>query len=253
MRWSVSIAIDGKLTAEVDPDAVLATASMGKLLLLAEAARQFTEGSLSPDARVVIEPADAVGDSGLLQWMHETELSLESLAVLIAGVSDNLATNALLRSIGLDAVDRLRAELGLESTRLLDRIRDTRLPGDPPWPSQGSAAELRALFASLADGSLVSAQVSARTLAWLQRNTDLSMVAAAWGLDPLAHSVLANKTGSDAGVRADAGVLRVDGRTATYAVLASWDPSTDTALRAPVMRAMRAIGEAIGSELGMTD
>ena len=252
VRWSVSIAIGGRVAAERDADAVLPTASMGKVLLLAEVARRLEDGSLRADTHVAIEPGDAVGDSGLLQWMAEPSLSVASLAALVAGASDNLATNALLRVIGIDAVDRFRAGAGLEAIRLLDRIRDRRGPGDPPWPSQGSAAELRYMFAAIDTGTFVSSAVSTRLLGWLRLNADLSMVAAPWCLDPLAHDALASKTGTDAGVRADAGALRVGGRVATYAALASWDPSTDTALRAPVMRAMRAIGEAIGSELGMT-
>ena len=57
--------------------------------------------------------------------------------------------------------------------------------------------------------------VSRRLRRWLSANTDLSMVASAFCLDPLAHFepdrgiMLVNKTGTNAGVRADAG--RVDG------------------------------------------
>lgn len=247
VRWSVSIDIDGQVVAELGAHDVLPTASMGKVLLLAEVARRIEDGSL--DARIAIAPEDSVGDSGLLQWMAEPELWVESLAVLVAATSDNLATNVLLRTVGLDAVDRLRADAGLESTRLLDRIRDERGAGDPPWPSQGCAAELRQLLAAIDTGSFVSPAVSARLRGWLRLNTDLSMVAAPWCLDPLAHDAQMSKTGTDLGVRADAGVLRVGDRVATYAVLASWDPSTD--LTVPVMAAMRDFGRVIGSAIGL--
>jgi beta-lactamase class A len=69
------------------------------------------------------------------------------------------------------------------------------------------------------------------------------MVASALGLDPLAHVrpdrgvLLRNKTGTDAGVRADAGLL---GGLA-YAVLARFDD----ARRDQVLEAMRAIGSAM--------
>ena len=51
-------------------------------------------------------------------------------------------------------------------------------------------------------------------LGWLSLNADLSMVASAFGLDPLAHRsadhglLLVNKTGTDGGVRSEVGVLR---------------------------------------------
>lgn len=251
VQWSLSIAVDRAVVAEHDPAAVLPTASMGKILLLAEVARQLETGSLQREARIALEPADDVGDSGLLQWMAEPTLSVESLAVLVAGVSDNLATNVLLRTVGLDTVDQLRVEAGLESTRLLDRIRDVRGPDAPPWPSQGSASELRSIFAAIDGRSFVGSAVSARLAAWLRCNADLSMVAAPWSLDPLAHDSLMSKTGADAGVRCDAGALRVGERVATYAVLAHWAADREDELRAPVITAMRSIGRAIGTAMGI--
>ena len=62
-------------------------------------------------------------------------------------------------------------------------------------------------------GDAVSTSVSSQVLGWLATGVDLSMVGAAFGLDPLAHAVpdrgisLHNKTGTDAGVRADVGLV----------------------------------------------
>ena len=89
-----------------------------------------------------------------------------------------------------------------------------------------------------------------RVRAWLEGGADLSMVAGAVGLDPLAHRAddrpafaLAHKTGTDDGVRADVGVVgrRGVGGEASYAVVASWDP-TDGDRTDEVLAAMRAVG-----------
>jgi hypothetical protein len=139
---------------------------------------------------------------------------MADLAAMVGATSDNLATNVLIRHIGLEAVRARTETLGLTRTALLDLVRDHRGPDDAPQLSIGSAKELTWLFASLARGEIVSPEVSQRVVGWLSLNSDLSMVAAAFGLDPLAHRMpdhnllLMNKTGTDGGVRSEVGVLR---------------------------------------------
>jgi beta-lactamase class A len=154
-------------------------------------------------------PRDSVGDSGIWQHMQSPSLPLADLATLIGATSDNLATNVLLRYVGLEAVRARTETLGLTRTALLDLVRDHRGPDDAPQLSIGSAKELTWLFASLARGEIVSPEVSQRVVGWLSLNSDLSMVASAFGLDPLAHRMpdhgvlLMNKTGTDGGVRSE--------------------------------------------------
>src|SRR5690606_13931153 len=104
-------------------------------------------------------------------------LPIADLGALVGATSDNLATNVVLRHVGLDAV-RTRAEsLGLARTALLDVVRDHRGPDDAPQLSVGSAAELSWLFAALSRGQIVDQATSQRVIGWLSLNTDLSMVA----------------------------------------------------------------------------
>ncbi len=83
-------------------------------------------------------------------------------------------------------------------------------------------------MARLHRGDIVSPEVSARVLRWVAANADLSMVASAFGLDPLAHAepdrgiTLINKTGTISTVRADVGVVSGPAAEVAYAVLASW-------------------------------
>jgi beta-lactamase class A len=69
-------------------------------------------------------------------------VALADLATLIGATSDNLATNVLLRRIGLEGVRAATAELGLRSTALHDEVRDVRGPDVPERLSSGTAAEL---------------------------------------------------------------------------------------------------------------
>jgi beta-lactamase class A len=238
--WSVKIGD----RAFHQPERRLRTASVGKLLLLIETARRIEDGRLDPAEPLAKDPALAVADSGLWQHLSVPALPVADLAVLVAAVSDNFATNVLLGRIGLRPLTGLAAELGLRETALLDFVRRKRAPTDPPTLSWGTAGELAAVMSGLARGTVVSPAVSARVDAWLATGVDLSMVASAFDLDPLAHidGALRNKTGTDDGVRADVGHVGL----LPYAVLANWNPG-DGDRTAEVMHGMRAIGRAMAA------
>lgn len=257
VEWSACVrGVDGDVVWQQDAGRVLPTASVGKLLLLLETARRIDAGSSSP-ALLLSRGRDPVGDSGLWQRLATTELPVADLAQLVGAVSDNLATNVLLRHVGLDAVDALRRALGLVGTRLLDEVRAVRGSEHASTLSTGRADELSALVHLLGASGGARPEGAERVTGWLAGNTDLSMVAAAFGLDPLAHRpadqprvLLWNKTGTDAGVRADVGEVS-RGRTAyAYAVLAAWQPGLTPNPTSEVLASMRAVGAALDTSLG---
>jgi beta-lactamase class A len=246
--WAISIRdAAGHELARCDADRAMKTASVGKLLLLIEVARQRDAGELSGAALLSRDPELLVADSGLWQHLQVEKLSVDDLCVLIASVSDNTATNVVLKQVGLQALHALAESLGLVHTALFDYVRDRRGPANPATLSTGSASELSWLMSQLSRNELVSPAVSKQVNAWLATGVDLSMVASAFGLDPLAHVLIdrkfliRNKTGSDPGVRADVGSIgRGTGRY-SYAVIANWDsPTAD--LRDVVLSGMNSVG-----------
>ncbi|MGS0687711.1 serine hydrolase [Nakamurella sp. GG22] len=229
----------GEELATLDPHAVRPTASVGKILLLIEVARRLVHRELDPATLFTRTSEDAVADSGLWQHLHTRSLAVADLAVLVGAVSDNLATNVLLREIGLPAVGATAEALGLRDTALYDRVRDHRGPQDPTTLSTGAAQELAELFGRLHRGEIIDPTVSATVLGWLNLDTDMSMTSGAFGLDPLAHGAadrdwwVAHKTGTDTGIRADTGLVRGPLRAVSYAVLAEFDDADrDAALDA---------------------
>lgn len=231
----------------IDDRIVLPTASVGKILLLIEVSARLSQQAV-PAIEVLDKTAkDAVGDSGLWRHLQARSLPLADIATLVGATSDNLATNVLLREVGLDAVRARTEELGLLRTALLDLVRDHRGPDDAPQLSVGSTAELAWLFAALARGQVVDALTSSRVLGWLSLNTDLSMVASAFGVDPLSHRgvdhglQLVNKTGTDTGVRSEVGILRGPRRGLAYAVSVQF-ADRSIAARLRVLDALRAVG-----------
>lgn len=237
----------GRTLVAIDERIVLPTASIGKILLLVEVSARLTERDFSGYGILDKTPRDAVGDSGIWQHLQAPSLPVADLATLVGATSDNLATNVLLRQVGLDAVRARTESLGLLRTALLDLVRDSRGPDDAPQLSVGSTAELAWLFAALARGEVVDTLTSSRVLGWLSLNADLSMVASAFGLDPLSHRgtdhgvLLVNKTGTDTGVRSEAGVLRGPAGAVAYAASVQFNDS-GLAARLRVLDALRVVG-----------
>ena len=251
-------------------DAVAPVASVGKLLLLLEVGRQLDAGDLDPDRPLSRTGLEPIGDSGIWYRLATDTLPLRDVALLVGTWSDNLATNALLDLVGLDAVDATRRALGLRYTRLLDRVREVRGPEHAPTLATGAARELATLMLAIRRGTALTPGASAFTAACLDGGLDLSLVASAFRLDPLAHRTadgdgssgvgdgahgggiaVANKTGTDAGIRADVGVVVGPNRTLAYACLASWDPALDRdgALTAHAVEGMRAFGALLRGQL----
>jgi beta-lactamase class A len=251
IEWAVSVrdAAGAELVCS-NGDRVMKTASVGKLLLLVEVARQCADGVLSGATLLSRDPQYEVADSGLWQYLQVESLSVEDLCVLIASVSDNLATNVVLNRVGLNNVGKLSESIGLSHSALHDYVRDQRGPDDPTTLSTGSASELSLLMSLLARGELISAAVSGQVNDWLTTGVDLSMVGSAFGLDPLAHAPserklsIRNKTGADPGIRADVGTVGLNASHFSYAVIANWDAARDD-LRDTALSGMRAIGMAL--------
>lgn len=249
-RWSVRVVdlATGKTLWEHDPHSVLKTASVGKVFLLAEVARRIEDATLDPGEIICATTEDVVADSGVLYLMSRRDQRVDDLCLLIGAVSDNMATNMLLRRLGLEHVQRATRDLGFTESGLRDRVRLNRPHDDPLTLSVGSAAELCDFVARLDAGTIHSTAVSDRVRQWLGVNTDLSMVAPAFGLDPLAHTEfdhgfeLWNKTGTISDARIDIGSVkcRASGRRVGYAVLANWALGEDH--RDPALAAMQRVG-----------
>jgi beta-lactamase class A len=254
VAWGVRLldATTGQALASHRADQVQRTASIGKVLLLLEVARLLESGELDGSQQLVPRQEDLVADSGLWRHLSTAEMEVVDCAALVGAFSDNLATNVLLRRVGgARAVEETAVAAGIEDVALHGPVRDVRGPSDPPTRSTGSAAGLAALAVRLHRGELVSPMVSARVAGWLSLNADLSMVASAFGLDPLCHDEpdrglrLWNKTGTITGVRGDVGVLSGPAGTIAYAVLAEWDDPAAPLAREEALAGMALVGAAV--------
>ncbi|QDO87185.1 serine hydrolase [Ornithinimicrobium ciconiae] len=251
VRWSISLRDTAtcEVLHEHDPHQMLTTASVAKVFALVELAARASTGELDLREVVARPPSRRVADSGLWQHLMADRLTLSDIAVLVAATSDNWATNVLIDRLTLEAVQDQARDLAPGGSTLHDYVRNVRTGDHPATLSEGCADDWSRLLSDLAQGRCVDGQTSRQVRDWLALNTDLSMLASAFQLDPLAHTtpdlglLLWNKTGTDTGVRADVGVVSTGARSFSYACLANWADDGSHEPRRTVQATMRAVGE----------
>jgi beta-lactamase class A len=119
----VGIAVEDLTSGErftVNDSLAFPQASAIKVAILIELLRQSDSGVLSLGDRVEVSAAQQVGGDGVLQAFADrsSALSLHDLAILMATLSDNTATNVLIARVGMGNVNRTLDGMGLGEIRL---------------------------------------------------------------------------------------------------------------------------------------
>lgn len=105
--------IDGEVLFEHGADDIVPSASVIKIPILAT----FLASELRGETTVAAE--QLVGGTGILQeHAADTTITWRRLAELMIAVSDNSATNAILRAVGMEAVNADLAAWGMPHTRV---------------------------------------------------------------------------------------------------------------------------------------
>jgi beta-lactamase class A len=132
-----AVDIDSGAQLDAGADQPVCTASVHKLCLLVALHQRAAEGLLDLTEQVECPPQGrTAGPTGLAAMLDGARLSLRDLAYLMMSVSDNAAADLLLARVGLDAVNRATARLGLTGTyavhtfgELLATIKEDAGPG----------------------------------------------------------------------------------------------------------------------------
>jgi beta-lactamase class A len=124
-------------------------ASLAKVPILVEVARQVEFGMLAWDTRYDIpaNPYAAIGGV-LAELSPALRPTLRDLAHLMITISDNAASNVLLDIVGMEAVNVTMHQLGLYDTRIERHFMDftARAAGHENWTTAGDMALLFSLF-----------------------------------------------------------------------------------------------------------
>ncbi|MFF2378717.1 serine hydrolase [Streptomyces sp. NPDC058108] len=231
----------------VGADEPVVLASVFKVLLVLEFARQVAAGQLDPRDRVRVTAADRLGGWGTAGCADDVELSLRDLAFFAMSVSDNAAADLLLDRVGLDTVRLLAGELGLGRTRVVGGPRDVlesmladvgarderefavRYPGlpedrkrrmaalDPLRTNAGTARETTRLLRLIWRDEAAVPEACAQVRDLMSRQVFRHRLASGFPGD----TVIAAKTGTLPGLHMEAGVVRYpDGRCYAVSVFA---------------------------------
>jgi beta-lactamase class A len=192
------------------------SASLIKLPILSEYARRVSKGQLDPGRVVEVRAEDIVGGSGVIKDLGPgLRLRLMDLATLMIIVSDNAATNMLIEILGLESINRMIREMGLEQTELQRRLMDfeSRRHGLDNFTSPADMAGwFEGLLAADGDHAVDNPvddappgpfDMNGLMLEILGRQQERNKLPARLPEDVL----LAHKTGEMSGVEHDAGIM----------------------------------------------
>lgn len=232
----------------IQGDVLFQTASVIKLPILAALYEQVEAGELDLSERVTLELADVVPGSGVFQeMMLGLNPTIKDLAMLMIIVSDNLATDKLIRLIGgvervQQTIDRLgfrnmvikhtiwellSTSVGLSgpyTKEMADEIIRRYTMQEVKWDSDvykqqklsndSSAKDMAELVALFAQGNFISQQCSDEILDILHRQQYKQRIA---GCLPRGTAV-ANKTGTLGTMFNDAGAVYLPDDLGQYVI-----------------------------------
>lgn len=122
--WLHAVDIDSGDEVGVGADEPVAIASVFKVPVLVALHRAVDAGTLRLDDRVEITADRTSGVAGLGAMQDDAELSLRDLALLMVTISDNAAADAVLDTVGLEAVREALSRCGLTGTAIVASCRD---------------------------------------------------------------------------------------------------------------------------------
>ena len=109
----------------INGDKKVLSASMIKLLILAELMKKISENKFSLSDTIMIVDSMKTGGDGVLKELNTGHhFTLKELATLMIIVSDNQATNILIDFLGMENINQLGKELRLKKTFLGRKMMD---------------------------------------------------------------------------------------------------------------------------------
>lgn len=218
--------VDGSPGFAINENRRFVSASMIKLLILAEFLSEVDGGVKSLNSTYTLEGSDIVGGTGKIQGDSPgTTYTYDDLARYMITHSDNTATNILIDSMGMSMINARAARLGLTQTDLQRKMMDL----DSGRENHISAADAAAILLKTANHTLASEAMCTKAESYLQAQTDTEGLA-----QGVPHNIpFGHKTGSLDSIRHDGGIV-YSSKPYVIVVLTSLDAGTANSLMARV-------------------
>jgi beta-lactamase class A len=214
---TVGVAIVGSAGQEFRHNAErrFRAASTVKIPIMIQIFRRIDRGELALAQEYTVRAEDHSVGSGVLHDMHTgLVVTIHDLLYLMMSISDNTATNILIDLAGMEEVNAVMRELGMEQSEL-----GRKMQGRPAEGTQAenwaTAREYAQLVQKLLDGDVASAGSCTKMVAILEQQQNgrrigryLPDEGVRWG----------SKTGSISGVTNDVGFVTSDAGTVVVSV-----------------------------------
>jgi beta-lactamase class A len=240
------VPLDGGDAIGVHAEARMPTASTFKVYLLAALYSADAAGRLSLDERLDYNADHHTRGSGVLKLLSPgLQPTLRDLARLMIVVSDNVATNAVIRALGGPPAANAAVQalpMVLRHTEIPDFIRFDSVSHDALAVS--SPDDFTTLLGAIYDHRCTGSAAHDDEIYWTLRRQQLrSMIprylpcseyAEEFGIEE--YDRCGSKSGSMPGVRADVGIVETRLRSWTIAVMVKGEPDFNTGDNHPFNR-----------------
>jgi len=190
----------------IGEEEIYGAASVIKFPLFLHILAECERGDLSLDDRIVTEESDKVPSCGALNmFTGSIETDIRTVCRLMICLSDNTATNRLIRLCDFEAIERGFAEMGLEKTRIRRKLFDREASAKGVQNSI-SPRELGLLLERLYRGEFISREVSDYAIEVLSEQQIMHKLGGKLG----ENIKIAHKTGEDDGLSNDIGIVYAD-------------------------------------------
>ncbi|QAT42448.1 serine hydrolase [Aminipila luticellarii] len=196
-------------------------ASVIKIWVMAEAFYQIREGKIKREQKILLCDSDKIPEggmpdylaqkkqgvlsddmfpeSGVLNYLHSgIPFTVEDLYKLMIVISDNTATNMLIRLLGIDKINEFIASLHMSKTRLNRLLFDTSKEKENTISLEEAGIFLEKIYR----GEMISPEASREMCAILQNQQANFKIPFFLPQIPIAH-----KTGEDNGITNDVGIV----------------------------------------------
>ena len=213
------------------------TASVCKITVMAELFRQDAEGTLSLDDRMRMQDRYSAHGSGQLKLMQdEPEISLRDYCRMMMTISDNMATDLLMETVGIPNINAFLDRLGYSNThtsvtmgryhyrmtyqddlptnRANDVLQEEASAAgandyksvsysDSPENNVAAPGDMGGIMKRMYEGTLVSPQASSEMLGMMKNARDDRMIRR----DLPRDVVVAQKSGSSGRIKGNVGIV----------------------------------------------
>ncbi|HEX4603416.1 MAG TPA: serine hydrolase [Candidatus Angelobacter sp.] len=199
-------------------DEIMPQASSIKITVLANLYLQAQQGKLKLTDEYMVRKEDLVSGSDILLGLTPgiTRLTLRDLATMMVAVSDNSATNVLIRRVGMDNVNAMLEAMGLHATRLRRQMMDLKAANEGR-ENVSTPREMMTLLETIYRGRLLNKEMTADFIKVLSTHKESALLQ---GLPD--DAVAASKPGELEAVRNDSGIVLLKDRPYILCVMTTY-------------------------------